>query len=196
MSKEKIDLPKVYKDFFKDYIKEKKTIKININSLIKEIELTEKSFTDNGNMGLTSEYFTENDVRQKVIDKYLGQNNDTQFVITANSKIVKGKKNIIAVSSSEAHALGFIYGLNLWDNPEAIQCCISANNQKCKTSIKITNKVSSPENFIVVSKALATHLKLKDNREIILSNIKFNIKRTNLDKIDFTDSSYGWSEDY
>lgn len=196
MSKEKSTLPKVYEDFLKDYIKKKGTIKININSLIKEIELTEKSFTDNGNMGLTSEYFTENDVRQKVISKYLGQSNDANIVIAANSKIFRGKENIIAINSKTARALGFAFGLNLWDNPDAIKCCISNNDQKCKVKVKITDKISSLNNFVAVSRALAKTLNLGDKEEVELSKFKLAAKRINLDKIDNSYYESSWDDEY
>jgi len=182
---------------YKEYFNQKKTVKLDINSLIRKIESTEKSFSDNGNMGLTSEYFTENDVRQKVINKLTGNTEDVSIIVTATSKIVRGKNYIVGVSHNEARALGFVYGINLWDNPDAIQCCISAdNNQQCKAMLKITNKVSSYENFIVVSGALAKNLNLKNKDQISISNIKFNIKRTNLDKIDSGDSGFGWKNDY
>jgi hypothetical protein len=196
MSKEKSTLPKVYEDFLKDYIKKKGTIKININSLIKEIELTEKSFTDNGNMGLTSEYFTENDIRQKVTSKYAGQINDAQFIVMANSRIFKGKKNIIAVNSKTARALGFAFGLNLWDNPDAIKCCISNNDQKCKVKVKITDKISSLNNFVAVSRALAKTLNLGDKEEVELSKFKLAAKRINLDKIDNSYYESSWDDEY
>ncbi len=188
--KESLGHLRVFEEFFKQ-----KTTKIDLNSLIIQIEKTEKLLTDKARMGLINENFSNNYLQEEV-KKLISKPDDISIDVTATSKIVKGKKNIVAVNYDEAGALGLIYGINLFDNPDSIRCYVSANNQKCKAILKISPKVPSLENFVLVSKALAKKMDLKNKDEITFNNIKFDTKRVNLDKIDTTDSDYGWGDGY
>lgn len=187
---------------FEKYIKQRKTT-INLKLFIDKIVEIENTYVDKVRMGLINENSYDSHIQEgvaRLINKFF----DDQINVTANSKIATGKEDIVAVNYDEARALGLIYDINIFDNCGLIQCCVSANNQKCKAILKITPKIPSAGDFVLVSDALAKKIKLKNSDQITFNSIKVDTMRINLDEINSSNFNNGrgdnpydeWDDEY
>jgi len=177
MPKEKLHL-----SAYEGYFKENRN-KVDLNTLIAEIKKTQKKASDNYNLGIANQ-FSYDDIRQESLNNLIGTSDNASIEVEATSKIFKGKKDIVAINPIEANALSIIFGADFWTDPDSVLCTIKANEKKCKAILKVTTQISSPENYVAVSKALAKKIDLKKKDQILLSNIRINKKRINLDKIE------------
>lgn len=176
MSKENLNLS-AYESYF-----EENRNKVSLNLLISEIKKTQKKVNDNYDLGINNEP-SYDDIRQELLNNLVGTSDSASLEVEATPKIFKGKKDIIAINPIEANALSITFGIDFWTDLDSSLCTIKANGKKCKAILKVTTEISSPENFVAISKALAKKIDLKKKDQILLSNIRINKKRINLDKI-------------